>query len=110
MTWMLVMTLGLPIVNEARSYKGVAERLRTALTGSACTIGMGLGDPQRALLDHYIQLRTYKPDHANAANCNTLLVQASRGKLPVVGAQWTEAWRGSRPGDKTELFVLYRRG
>ena len=109
MTWMLVMTLGLPIVNEARSYRGVSERLRTALGGSLCTIGIGLGDPQRALLDHYIQLRTYKPDHPNAANCKTLLVQAAQARLPGVEPQWTETWRGSRPGDKTELFILYRR-
>lgn len=110
MTWMLVMTLGLPIVNQARSYRATAEQLRTALAGSLCTVGMGLGDPQRALLDHYIQLRTFKPDHANAPNCATLLVQGVPGKLPDVGAQWKETWRGSRPGDKTEVFVLYRRG
>ena len=110
MTWMLVMTLGLPLVDQARSYRATAEQLRAALGGSLCTVGMGLGDPQRALLDHYIQLRTFKPEHPNAANCKTLLVQGAPGRLPEVGAQWAEAWRGSRPGDKTEVFVLYRRG
>ena len=110
MAWMLLMTLGLPIVDQARSYRATADRLRAALGGSLCTVSMGVGDPQRALLDHYIQLRTFKPEHPNAANCKTLLVQGAPGRLPDVGAQWIEAWRGSRPGDKTEVFVLYRRG
>ena len=70
---------------------------------------MGLGDAQRALLDHYIQLRTFRPDHANAGNCTTLLLQATPGRLPDVGAQWSETWRGSRPGDKSEMFVVFRR-
>jgi hypothetical protein len=36
-------------------------------------------------------------------------VQASplRTQPPLPG--WVEAWRGSRPGDKGEMFILYRR-
>jgi hypothetical protein len=39
--------------------------------------------------------------------CKALIVQASPDRVPAAEPGWTELWRGSRPGDKTELFVLY---
>ena len=30
-------------------------------------------------------------------------------RVPEVGPKWTEVWRGSRPGDRNELFILYGR-
>ena len=49
-------------------------------------------------------------DHRDAGRCETLLAQASRGSLPAFDATgWRESWRGSRPGDRTEAFVLFRR-
>jgi len=41
---------------------------------------------------------------------DTLLAQGSGGRMPAVDeVEWTEAWRGARPGDQNEVFVLYRR-
>lgn len=110
MVWMLAMMLGLPLIDQARSYRGVAVRLASAIGPSPCTIGAGLGDAQRALLDYFIGLRVVSPGNPDAARCDTLLAQVSRSSSPTVdAARWREAWRGSRPGDRTESFVLYRR-
>lgn len=110
MVWMLTMMLGLPLIDQARSYRGVAAHLAAALGKPQCTVGVGVGDAQRALLDYFAGLRLVRPEHRDAARCDTLLAQVSRGQAPDVdGARWTEAWRGSRPGDRTEAFVLYRR-
>jgi len=110
MVWMLTMTLGLPLVDQARSYRGVSAELKSALGSPACTIGAGVGDAQRALLDYFIGLRLTRPQSREATACDTLLAQQVAGReLPVDAAVWRETWRGSRPGDRSESFVLYRR-
>jgi len=110
MVWMLTMMLALPLIDQARSYRAVAVRLSAAIGPSPCTIGAGVGDAQRALLDYFIGLRVLPPGHRDAGRCRTLLAQVSPGRSPEVdGRRWEEAWRGSRPGDRSEAFVLYRR-
>ncbi len=110
MVWMLMMTLGLPLVDQARSYRGVALRLaQNVPAGSRCIARWGVGDAQRALLDYFAAVRTVDIDAPGARACRALLVQASPARrLPALPG-WTETWRGSRPGDRNELFVLYRR-
>jgi hypothetical protein len=68
-----------------------------------------VGDAQRALLDYFINLQTVRDDSTMASQCGLLLAQGTPLRVPDPGTQWTEIWRGSRPGDRTELFVLYQR-
>ena len=110
MAWMLVMTLGVPLVDQARSYRGVAGQLAAAIPADAgCVARENVGDAQRALLDYFAGLRTIPHDDARAARCGVLLVQAAPKRLQPPGPQWRETWRGSRPGDRNEAFALYRR-
>ncbi|HET7732002.1 MAG TPA: glycosyltransferase family 39 protein [Usitatibacter sp.] len=110
MVWMLVMTLGVPLVDQARSYRGISSTIVGALpTDFRCVARRNVGDAQRALLDYFVNLATVRDDVPAASRCNALLVQATPGRVPQVGGEWEEAWRGSRPGDRHELFVLYRR-
>lgn len=110
MVWMLMMTLGVPLVDQARSYRGVAARLMEAMPADAkCVARRNVGDAQRALLDYFAGLRTVREEFPLAARCNVLLVQAAPGRLPLPEKEWAESWRGSRPGDRHELFILYQR-
>ncbi len=110
MVWMLTMMLGLPVIDQARSYRGLVNRLAGEIGASPCTLGVGVGDAQRALLDYFAGLRVLPPGHRDAGRCRTLLAQATRGELPAFDATgWQESWRGSRPGDRSEAFVLFRR-
>lgn len=110
MVWMLTMMLGLPLIDQARSYRGVSAKLAAAIGTTRCTVGVGVGDAQRALLDYFIGLRLVPSGTPQAANCDTLLEQNSPGNPHSVDdSRWTETWRGSRPGDRTESLVLYRR-
>jgi 4-amino-4-deoxy-L-arabinose transferase-like glycosyltransferase len=110
MVWMLVMTLGVPLVDQARSYRAVSARMIKAVPGDfRCIARHNVGDAQRALLDYFINLRSVRDDNPAAARCRVLLVQASPLRAPSVDPAWTEIWRGSRPGDRNELFILYRR-
>jgi 4-amino-4-deoxy-L-arabinose transferase-like glycosyltransferase len=110
MVWMLMMTLGLPLVDEVRSYRKVSSRIVDELPRDfKCIARKGIGDPQRALLDYFAGIRTIREEFPAASSCRALLVQAGPLKIPEVGAEWAEIWRGSRPGDRNELFILYRR-
>jgi 4-amino-4-deoxy-L-arabinose transferase-like glycosyltransferase len=110
MVWMLMMTLGVPLVDQARSYRGVAARLMKAMPADVkCVARRNVGDAQRALLDYFAALRTVREEFPLAARCNVLLVQATPDRLPLPERAWGEIWRGSRPGDRHELFILYQR-
>jgi 4-amino-4-deoxy-L-arabinose transferase-like glycosyltransferase len=111
MVWMLVMTLGVPLIDQARSYRAVAAKLVRALPPQfGCVASRNLGDAQRALLDYFVALRTFRAESPAAERCPVLLVQVSTQKSPGIAPPgWSETWRGSRPGDRNEVFVLYRR-
>jgi 4-amino-4-deoxy-L-arabinose transferase-like glycosyltransferase len=110
MVWMLMMTIGVPLVDQARSYRAVSARIVAALPPDfGCVARRGVGDAQRALLDYFVNLRTMREELPAAERCRALLVQATPLRIPPVGGEWTEAWRGSRPGDRHELFILYKK-
>ena len=110
MAWMLMMTLGLPLVDRARSYREISAKIVDELPPNfRCIARHNLGDAQRALLDYFANIRTIRDDHPTASRCKALLVQAAPLQVPRMGPEWEELWRGSRPGDRNELFVLYRR-
>ena len=110
MVWMLMMTIGLPLVDEARSYRRVAARIVEQLPANFhCIARHNLGDAQRALLDYFANIVTIREENPAAARCHALLVQAAPLKIPTIGAEWSEVWRGSRPGDRNELFILFKR-
>jgi 4-amino-4-deoxy-L-arabinose transferase-like glycosyltransferase len=111
MVWMLVMTLGVPLVDQARSYRAVSAKLVGAVPpGVRCIASKNLGDAQRALLDYFIGLRSIRHDLPQAQRCRALLVQAALQRSPQPAPPgWREIWRGSRPGDRHEAFVLYER-
>jgi hypothetical protein len=111
MAWMLVMTLGVPLVDQARSYRAVSAKLVEALpAGFQCIATKNLGDAQRALLDYFINLRGVRADSVEAARCKVLLVQAAVEREPASPPPgWRALWRGSRPGDRHEVFILYER-
>jgi hypothetical protein len=110
MVWMLVMTLGVPLIDQARSYRALAARVMQNLpAGPGCVARSNVGDAQRALLDYFVGLRTVALESSAAAACRTLLVQGVPLRAVQVPPGWHEAWRGSRPGDRNELFILYHR-
>jgi 4-amino-4-deoxy-L-arabinose transferase-like glycosyltransferase len=110
MVWMLAMMLGLPLVDQAKSYRAVASRLVENLPRDFHCVARGnVGDAQRALLDYFVNLDTIPAGSPAAARCRALLVQASPLHVLAAPPGWTETWRGSRPGDRNELFLLYQR-
>jgi 4-amino-4-deoxy-L-arabinose transferase-like glycosyltransferase len=108
LVWGLSMTLWLPYLNHAKSYRGVVAALRQALPNEmSCVAAEGLRESHRAMLHYFGDIRTVPSDSQEAGRCNVLLVEAGGISQPAHAASWVALWNGSRPGDAAERFWLF---
>jgi len=103
--WTLLVVLWLPWIDYGKTYRPVVASLRRALPEDSGCIGrsnLGLG--QRAVLDYFAGIRT----RSNAERCRWLIGQfSSPDATDPVG--WNRVWESRRPGDRTEIWRLYRK-
>lgn len=109
--WIATMTLMVAWVDNAKSYRGVAEALRARLPASAqCVSSLSLSESMRGVLHYHAGLLTRRVEAgARPEGCPLLLVEGDRdnGLMPE---PWQLVWEGNRPGDKRERLRLYRLG
>ena len=98
--WGLAMTLWLPFLDEAKSYRSVATAIQANVPSEACIAGQDLTEPQRAVFHYYLGV-------VAGRDCPLLLVHGSTPSAPALGREWTLVWRGTRPGDEKEFFWLF---
>ena len=101
--WGLAMTLWLPFLDDAKSYRSIASAVQGHVPSDACISGRNLTEPQRAVFDYYLGVIAGR-------DCPMLLVHTSTPETPEPGRGWTLLWRGTRPGDDKEFFWLFSRG
>jgi 4-amino-4-deoxy-L-arabinose transferase-like glycosyltransferase len=107
--WGLLTTLWLPWIDTGKTYRNMIADMKRALPARYdCMASRALGEPQRAMLQYYAGIVTYR-DETRPRRCELLLVQGGAGKPPHPGAHWQKLWEGARPGDNSERFWLYRR-
>lgn len=112
LVWGLYSTILLSVEDSGRSYRGMIAELQKALPNRYdCIASRGLGEPQRALLDYFIGVRTIRVEVKPDASCALFLDQTSRSdEAPgAPDGNWRLVWEGNRPGDYSELFRLYQR-
>ncbi|MDO4877818.1 MAG: glycosyltransferase family 39 protein [Neisseria sp.] len=108
LAWALLMTLFLPWLDAAKSYRPVVERMEAALPGDlkggrdCFSIGGGLSAARIAWRE-YGSL----PFDVGESGCGYLLIQATSPDGIPKG--WQEVWQGGRPRNKNERFMLLRR-
>lgn len=110
--WGLGMTLMLPWLDHSKRYTEVVHNLKRHLPLRYNCIGsVGLGKAQRGVLYYYAGIQTTRAERGEYAayGCDLFLLQTNpRHPDARPGAGWVKLWQGSRPGDKTEAFVLFR--
>jgi hypothetical protein len=109
--WALAATLFIGWVDTGKTYRGVFASMETALPPTyGCMASRDLGEAQRALLHYFADIVTHReeaPDRRR--DCDLMLVQGTpQDEVPPTGS-WIKIWEGSRPGDRTERYRLYRR-
>ena len=108
--WTLLMTLWLPLIDSARSYRAVFSGLSKVLpTNYACVKSQNLGSAQRDLLHYYANIKTLSAESEQALSCDLYLVQEEKGRVKIEpSAEWKLIWSGKRVSDRRESFKLFK--
>lgn len=111
--WTLLMTLWLPWIDAARSYKGVMQEIQQHMPKQyACLSSKGLGDSQMALLDYYTNMKAHPVELSQHIDCDIYLIQGEHGKdkgnQVGIGSEWKLLWEGKRAAYTRENFRLYQ--
>jgi 4-amino-4-deoxy-L-arabinose transferase-like glycosyltransferase len=102
LAWGLTMTLWLPWLDHAKSYRGVILDMK-AHAAPGCIAARGLTEPQRAMFHYFAGIQ------AGVRDCPNLVVHTPSAEMPDPGTEWKPLWRGTRPGDSKEFFWLFSR-
>jgi 4-amino-4-deoxy-L-arabinose transferase-like glycosyltransferase len=108
--WTLLMTLWLPLIDDARSYDEVFSQLKMQLPQRfACVTSRNVGDAQRDLLHYYAGIKALKFEEEQSRNCDLYLIQDEKGREKIQpGAGWHILWSGKRRSERSESFRLYQ--
>ncbi len=106
--WCVVMTLLLPWLDDAKSFRAPFQDLATRLPQTECIESVGLGEGQRGMLD-YLARRTTLRIERGAPDCPYVLVQTGHDGLhpPLPRGRWALLWQGARDGESRERFLFY---
>jgi hypothetical protein len=108
--WLLLMTLWLPLLDHARSYRVLIERIARHVPRSACIVAVGLPRGQLVALEYFggYEVDARKP--ATDGRCNVLVrLEQRRGARPPPPAGWDLVAQERRPYDRDEVTAIYRR-
>lgn len=108
--WTLLMTLWLPLIDSARSYKAVFSSLKQSLpTTYSCIRSQHLGSAQIDLLHYYTDIKTLHFESEESLNCDLYLTQDEKGREKIhVGSDWKLIWSGKRISERKESFRLFQ--
>lgn len=117
MSWLLLMTLWLPSIDYAKSYRLVSHELNKVLISThanqldsgnrpkPCMASQGLGLAQRASLAFFDNLVF----DSTTEQCTFFLIYQISKKAPPHLENWSLIWEGHRASDRKERFLLYHR-
>ncbi len=110
MCWTLLMSLWLPWINTAKSYKQVMTSLASVLPkGHACINSKQVGAGQRDLLHYYTGIVAIPLETTQSLSCDLYLIQDNRnGERIEPGQDWKLIWQGKRASERRESFRLFQ--
>jgi 4-amino-4-deoxy-L-arabinose transferase-like glycosyltransferase len=104
LSWLLAMTLLLPVLDYARSYRPLVARVQAYLPDGACVLAPGVSRSQIAALEVFGR---YRVDATGKSACGHMVLQGATAAAP--DAQWTLLARVNRPTDRREVLSLFVR-
>ncbi len=107
--WLLMMTLMLPVVDYARSFRPLVNQVAKHVPADECIAAPSVPRSLQAALEYFGKFRVDGTDGAKNTDCKYLLqIEARRGKSAAPPG-WTRVARESLPTDHTDWTVIYRR-
>jgi hypothetical protein len=107
--WLLSMTLWLPLLDYARSYRPLIERLDRVLPDGACIAAPDASPSLVAALEYHAKRTVDARPRAAAGRCPVLVLVRRGAAKPPAPAGWDELAAERRPTDRSELTLVYRR-
>ena len=104
--WMIAMTLLLPPVDNARSYRSMIQRIARQVPASGCIAAPAMATPQVVALEYLGGYRVDAVTPAAATRCDFLLL-ARTAKAP--GPAWRFVGRERRMRSDEDVIDIYRR-
>jgi hypothetical protein len=106
--WLLVMTLLLPPLDHARSYRSLVERVAAQVPAGQCISAPGLARAPAAALESMGGYRVDALTPVERAVCDYLVKSESRA-APAAPRGWRVLARERRHSSDDEALVIYRR-
>ena len=107
--WLLVMTLLLPPLDHARSYRSLVQRIAQQVPAGACVAAPGVPLAQVVAIEHFGRYRVDAVTPASATRCQFLLQMETRSTPSVPGTGWKLLARERRNTSEDEITAIYRR-
>lgn len=110
-SWVLLMTLWLPLIDSAKSYAPVFTGLKQATPEKFnCINSLDIGQHQRLLLNYHSGISLIPFEDTQMLSCDLYLIQDTRGMgIMQPGTEWQKIWAGRRNADRKEGFRLFKR-
>jgi len=107
--WLLVMTLLLPPLDQARSYRSLVERVSQQVPRNACISAPGMPRAEVVALEYLGGWHVDAVTPERATRCPFLLLVETRQSPPRAGAGWQLVTRERRNTNDEEITAVYRR-
>ncbi len=107
--WLLLMTLWLPLLDHARSYRALIDRLAAHVPRGACLAAPGLPRGQLVALEYFGRYRVDAVTPLHRSDCVNALQMEQVDRPRAAPAGWTLVSRERRPTDRDEITVVLRR-
>mgnify|MGYP001205394917 CR=1 FL=1 len=107
--WLLLMTLLLPPLDHARSYRPLVQRIAAHIPFDACISAPGVPRGQVAALQFLGGFRLDAVTAVQATTCDYLLQMETRLKPSDAGPGWQLLAREKRNTNEDEITAVYRR-
>jgi len=109
LNWLLVMTLLLPPLDHARSYRSLVDRISHSVPEQSCLATPGMTRAQVVALEYFGGYRVDAVTAPDASPCGWLLLAETRQQPRAAGAGWTLVKRERRAANDDEVTAIYRR-
>lgn len=110
LSWLLALTLGLPVIDYARSYRPWVDMVGRHLPTDGGCVAAQLPRAALAALEEDGRWPVdAAPDAASSGRCRALVVAETRGHLAAPPAGWTTQAHVRRPSEREESTAIFVR-
>jgi hypothetical protein len=106
LNWLLLMSLWLPLLDYARSYRPLIVRLSSHVPAGACVYAPELARSQLAALE---VMGGWRVELSDSGHCVWRIASVPLDKPAANLSGWTLVVRERRPADRIETMAVYRR-